>query len=1034
MSFSMWFREWIGARPVRSGRLRSFDHAATLSVRKLEDRRVLSVSAGFSGGVLDIAIDTTFTNPVHIDATDDVAITVDSGTHQVLVNTKPIDLGGGVFLLASNVTSINVHDAANTSNAINLSGVSLANGFSHAGGISVHVNSGGGNDTITGSAFSDLITVGSGHNTISGGGGDDTFVFVTGFTTNTVTNTSGTHNKLDLSGVSSNITANLQTHTITASGGGSISFTASDIETIIGGSGATNTFQGLDATSVWTIGAAGQSYSSGSVDVAFSGFKTLQGGSGDDQFNLNANSTFDIHSGGGVNNFNLANGISAGNLIGDSGTNTLSYAAYTSGVTVNLLTGSATNVNSISGIDNVTGGLGNDTLIGDDNDNILDGGGGLDTLIGNGGNDTLINGYNSIGGNGNDVILITSDLLVTNGSSITLDAESISLNANLTTAGGASAGSISLTGAVTLGANVTISTNNVSPSTDGDVTFGSTINSDGTARSLVINAGSGDVSVTGIVGGGAALASLQISSAQQVVFHDNVTVLGNLTQLAGTGNTTFDGSLTSQNGSVSITTGGSIFVSDGISAGGGTTGDVTLSSSGTGSVTMATSSTNDIVARNVAIQSGSGGIGSATQSLRINASSISATTTGNADIFVSDVGTSLTIAAGGLSAGTGTIHFGSGQFSLGGANRIADTSTVAIASTAQLNLQGFNESIAALNLESGTSSGSTVTTGAGTLTLLGNLSLVSTGTGATGALISGNLSLGGATRTVTVADGNAANDLTISAVISGSLGTAGLTKDGAGTLLLSGSNTYTGTTTISAGSVAVSGGSSIANTGAVSVASSGTFSLQSSETIGSLNGSGSVTVSSAAGAAVVLTVAGGGTFSGVISDGSEQLSVVVNGTGTTLNLTGANTYGGITTVTAGTLQLDGSVSGNVIVGASGTLSGSGTVSGDVTNQGTMKPGLMTITGDLTSSGTIQFTVNSGWTTPGTDYSQLTVGGNLNLSGSTLSVLNTLDASAPGVNQLLTLINHAGTTNKTTTNGSTLPADGATLTVGSHSFK
>ncbi|WP_193378323.1 beta strand repeat-containing protein, partial [Schlesneria paludicola] len=128
------------------------------------------------------------------------------------------------------------------------------------------------------------------------------------------------------------------------------------------------------------------------------------------------------------------------------------------------------------------------------------------------------------------------------------------------------------------------------------------------------------------------------------------------------------------------------------------------------------------------------------------------------------------------------------------------------------------------------------------------------------------------------------------------------------------------------------------------------------------------------------------------------------------------------------------MSGNVIVGASGTLSGSGTVSGDVTNQGTMKPGLMTITGDLTSSGTIQFTVNSGWTTPGTDYSQLTVGGNLNLSGSTLSVLNTLDASAPGVNQLLTLINHAGTTNKTTTNGSTLPADGATLTVGSHSFK
>ena len=1101
MSFSMWFREWIGARPPRVAASGVFNHAARLSVRKLEDRRVLSVSAAFSGGVLDIAIDNSFTNPVHIDATDDVAITVDNSTHQVLVNTKPIDLGGGTFLLAANVTGITLHDTANANNSIDLSGVSTGTGFNHAGGVTVQLSTGGGNDTITGSAFSDVISAGSGNNTISGGGGDDTFQFSTGFHTNTVSNTSGTNNTLDLSSVTSSLTVNLQTHTATA-GSGSISFTASDIDSIIGGTNANNSFQGLNAASDWTIGAASNTYASGSVTVSFSQFKTLQGGSGNDIFDFNANSTFTVHGGGGTNSFNLADGITAGSLIGDSGTNTLSYAAYSSSVTVNLLTSNATNISSISGFDNVTGGTGNDTLTGDNNANVLDGGGGLDTLAGNGWADTLINGYNSTGGSGTDLIRITSSLLVTNGSPITLTAESILLSANLSTVGGASAGDITLTGAVTLGSNVTISTNNVSPSTDGDVTFSSTIDSDGTSRPLTIDTGSGNLAVTGAIGGTAPLASLQITSANQVDFHADVTAKGSVTQLAGTSHTAFDSGVTSQNGSVTITTSGaisvgtdvsapgsgaggitltstagtvtvggnlstsltngisisslgdtslngsvtatngsisitssgSIDVADGISAGGGTTGDVTLSAAGTGSVTMSTSTTNNVIARDVTIQSGSGGIGSATQALRINASSITATTAGNADIYVSDVGTALTIASGGLNAGVGTIHLTSGQFSLGGSDRIVDTSTVVVASGAQLLLQGFNESIATLNLESGTSSGSTVTTGLGTLTLLGNISLTATGTGATGALISGKLSLGNATRTVSVANGSAANDLTISASMSGTAGTAGLTKVGAGVLLLSGNNTYAGTTTVSAGTLAISGGNAIANTGAVSVTASTTFSLRSNETIGTLSGLGSVTNSAVSGSAVSLTVTGGGTYDGAMADGTGPLALVVNGAGTTLTLTGANTNTGSITITSGTLQLDGSVTSDVSIAATGTLSGSGTVTGDVTNLGTLVPGQMSITGDLTSSGTIQFTANSGWTTAGTDYTQLVVGGNVNLSGSHLIVLNTLDASAPTTNQLLTLISHTGSSNKTTTNGSTSPIDGATLTVGTHAFK
>ena len=65
--------------------------------------------------------------------------------------------------------------------------------------------------------------------------------------------------------------------------------------------------------------------------------------------------------------------------------------------------------------------------------------------------------------------------------------------------------------------------------------------------------------------------------------------------------------------------------------------------------------------------------------------------------------------------------------------------------------------------------------------------------------------------------------------------------------------------------------------------------------------------------------------------------VTKSGAGT-INLNGANTYLGDTLIQSGTLQLNGSVSGDVRINSSGTLSGNATANGNIYNNGTISPG------------------------------------------------------------------------------------------------
>lgn len=176
-----------------------------------------------------------------------------------------------------------------------------------------------------------------------------------------------------------------------------------------------------------------------------------------------------------------------------------------------------------------------------------------------------------------------------------------------------------------------------------------------------------------------------------------------------------------------------------------------------------------------------------------------------------------------------------------------------------------------------------------------------------------------------------ANSATLSGVISGS---GGLTKTGGGTLTLDGTNTYSGATTINAGTLQMGTGGSLASATAVSVSSGAIFDVNNTtQTIGSIAGAGNVTLGTG-----TLTAGGNNTsttLNGVIS-GTEG-SFAKNGTGV-LNLTGTNVYTGPTTINAGTLSVNGSITSNTTVNTGAVLAGTGTITGAVDNSGILAPG------------------------------------------------------------------------------------------------
>ncbi|WP_154081063.1 autotransporter-associated beta strand repeat-containing protein [Brucella abortus] len=380
-----------------------------------------------------------------------------------------------------------------------------------------------------------------------------------------------------------------------------------------------------------------------------------------------------------------------------------------------------------------------------------------------------------------------------------------------------------------------------------------------------------------------------------------------------------------------------------------------------------------------------------------------------------------TVFAGGVVSVDKEVRLGGGDLTFnGGTLQVTGTGWTSTSRAVSLQAGGgtFDIEDAANNFavtQGVAGAGGLTKSGSGTLTLSGANSYTGATTVSAGTLVVANDNTGGGTTTVDVGAGLQIGTGGVSGSLAGDIvnngtlvvdrsnafdlanvisGTGSLTKNGAGTLTLSGVNSYTGGTTVSAGTLAVRADNNLGDASG-GLAINGGATLQLTDNLTTARG-----VTLGAGTATI-TIDGGKTaqFSNKLT-GSGTLAVSGSGT---LILSAANDYSGNTTIASGsTLQLgDGSTDGRLAgnVANAGTLTfhnkGGTTFAGEISGTGSLVQngaGALTLSGDsqgfagttTVSSGSLlvsgklggTVTVNSGATLDGSGE----IGGNTTVNG------------------------------------------------------
>lgn len=261
------------------------------------------------------------------------------------------------------------------------------------------LNGDGGNNSLTGTAAAETLNGNGGNDTLDGRGGQDKLfggdgndTLFSGLGNDRVDGGTGT-DWLMFNGTGG-ATVDLRLSAAQSTGYGSDTIT--NVENLSGGTGA-NTFAGNDLANHF-LGQGGNDRLTGN-----GGADTLDGGTGNDH--LDGGSGSDVLSGGDGNDTLVA---STGNdvMSGGNGSDTI-LVTGTTGASIDLritsgqYTGYGTD--KITGIENLTGGVGGDRFTGDSAANILTGNGGSDRLSGGNGADILN------GGAGKDMLYGGSD-------------------------------------------------------------------------------------------------------------------------------------------------------------------------------------------------------------------------------------------------------------------------------------------------------------------------------------------------------------------------------------------------------------------------------------------------------------------------------------------------------------------------------------------------------------------------------------------------------------------------------------------------
>lgn len=192
-------------------------------------------------------------------------------------------------------------------------------------------------------------------------------------------------------------------------------------------------------------------------------------------------------------------------------------------------------------------------------------------------------------------------------------------------------------------------------------------------------------------------------------------------------------------------------------------------------------------------------------------------------------------------------------------------------------------------------------------------------------------------------------------------GTGSLEVVGPGTLRLqTNAKTYSGNTLVTSGTLDLNLANALPSgtgKGDVTVATGASLGLRFGQVINGLSGGGNISAFSSGTKNLNLGNSNAnGNHTGAISNGSGAISLTKSGTGTQ-TLGGNSTYTGTTTVSAGTLLVNGSLGATAVTANGGTFGGTGTTGGNVTiNAANLAAGASA--GSLEIAGNLNLTASS----------------------------------------------------------------------------